>query len=145
MEKSLDRFLRVQVQDYDTAYEEMEHGRKVSHWIWYIFPQIKGLGRSKKSEYFGIESADEARRYLENDILSKRLYDITRVLLTHRGIDADSIMGSVDALKLKSSMTLFDAVSPHDIFEEVLDEFYEGKRCPLTLFMLGITDDKQRI
>lgn len=129
----LQRFIEAQNDSYDQALKEIRNGRKLTHWIWYIFPQMKGLGFSYNSEYYGITSLQEARDYLENELLRKRLFEITESLLMHKGKDIESIMGGIDALKLKSSMTLFDAVQPDDIFGEVLDEFYGGERCRRTL------------
>ena len=129
----LQRFIEAQNDSYDQALKEIRNGRKLTHWIWYIFPQIKGLGFSYNSEYYGITSLQEARDYLENELLRKRLFEITESLLMHKGKDIESIMGDIDALKLKSSMTLFDAVQPGSIFGEVLDEFYGGERCRMTL------------
>lgn len=129
----LQRFIEAQNDSYDQALKEIRNGRKLTHWIWYIFPQMKGLGFSYNSEYYGITSLQEARDYLENELLRKRLFEITESLLMHKGKDIESIMGDIDALKLKSSMTLFDAVKPGSIFGEVLDEFYGGERCRRTL------------
>lgn len=129
----LQRFIEAQNDSYDQALKEIRNGRKLTHWIWYIFPQIKGLGFSYNSEYYGIASLQEAKDYLENELLRKRLFEITESLLMHKGKDIESIMGDIDALKLKSSMTLFDAVQPGSIFGEVLDEFYGGERCRRTL------------
>ena len=129
----LQRFIEAQNDSYDQALKEIRNGRKLTHWIWYIFPQIKGLGFSYNSEYYGITSLQEAKDYLENELLRKRLFEITESLLMHKGKDIESIMGDIDALKLKSSMTLFDAVQPGSIFGEVLDEFYGGERCRRTL------------
>lgn len=129
----LQRFIEAQNDSYDQALKEIRNGRKLTHWIWYIFPQIKGLGFSYNSEYYGITSLQEAKDYLENELLRKRLFEITESLLMHKGKDIESIMGDIDALKLKSSMTLFDAVKPDSIFGEVLDGFYGGERCRRTL------------
>ena len=129
----LQRFIEAQNDSYDQALKEIRNGRKLTHWIWYIFPQIKGLGFSYNSEYYGITSLQEAKDYLENELLRKRLFKITESLLMHKGKDIESIMGDIDALKLKSSMTLFDAVQPGSVFGEVLDEFYGGERCRRTL------------
>ena len=129
----LQRFIEAQNDSYDQALKEIINGRKLTHWIWYIFPQMKGLGFSYNSEYYGVTSLQEARDYLENELLRKRLFEITESLLMHKGKDIESIMGDIDALKLKSSMTLFDAVQPGGVFGEVLDEFYGGERCRRTL------------
>lgn len=133
MNTALQRFIDAQKDSYDTALAEIRNGRKVTHWIWYIFPQIKGLGFSYNAQYYGISSLQEAKDYLQNELLRKRLLEITEALLQHRGEDIGLIMGGIDALKLKSSMTLFDIVHPDSIFGEVLDEFYGGERCARTL------------
>lgn len=137
MNTSLCRFIDAQNEDYAQALSEVRNGVKRSHWIWYIFPQMKGLGFSYNSEYYGISSFQEVHDYLQNEFLRKRLFEITETLLLHRGDNIERIMGSIDALKLKSSMTLFDAVRPGDIFGEVLYEFYAGERCERTLELIG--------
>lgn len=136
-DSDLRRFIDAQLEDYARALSEIRAGRKRSHWIWYIFPQIKGLGFSYYSQYYGISSLQEAKDYLENELLRNRLFEITESLLLHKGEDIEDIMGGIDALKLKSSMTLFDAVLPGSVFADVLDEFYAGERCGRTLEFLG--------
>jgi uncharacterized protein (DUF1810 family) len=125
-EYDLDRFLSAQESAYDEALDEIRAGRKHSHWIWYIFPQQKGLGHSYNSEYYGLDGTNEARDYLAHPILGARLREICEVLLTHEGKrDIHDIMGSsIDVLKLQTCMKLFDHVSPNDIFEKVLDAFF---------------------
>lgn len=113
---------------YTTALSEIKAGRKVSHWIWYIFPQLRGLGHSRMSHYYGIADRQEAEDYLNHPVLGTRLREISEALLTHTGKSAESILGGIDALKVKSCMTLFDCISPDDIFSEVLDSFYNRKR-----------------
>ena len=100
--------------------------RKRGHWIWYIFPQQKGLGHSYNSEYYGLDGIDEARAYLAHPVLGARLREISEALLIHEGKrDIDAIMGSsIDVLKLQTCMNLFNRVSPNDIFEKVLDAFF---------------------
>lgn len=122
----LERFVTAQAMAYDTACEEMSEGHKRGHWIWYIFPQQKGLGRSYNSEYYGLDGEGEARAYLAHPVLGKRLRDICEVLLRHEGkLDIDYIMGSgIDVLKLQTSMNLFNRVSPNDVFKKVLDAFF---------------------
>lgn len=128
---NLNRFLQAQ-DDFNTyrqALQEMKAGRKTSHWVWFIFPQLKGLGRSYNSNYYGIESLKEAEDYLTDPVLEKRLREITSAVLSHRGDDIEVIMGGrIDAMKFRSSMTLFDAVCPGDIFSEALEEFFHGMR-----------------
>ena len=113
---------------YATALSEIKAGRKVSHWIWYIFPQLRGLGHSRMSHYYGIADRQEAEDYLNHPVLGTRLREISEALLTHTDKSAESILGGIDALKVKSCMTLFDCISPDDIFSEVLDSFYNGER-----------------
>ena len=122
----LQRFLRAQEIAYPVALQEIRSGGKQSHWIWYIFPQLKGLGWSYNSQYYGLDGVDEARAYLAHPLLGARLREITQTLLTHRGKRSIlELMGSsIDVLKLRSSMTLFDQVSPNDIFAEVLQTYF---------------------
>lgn len=130
----IERFLDGQRFGYETALAEMVKGRKNNHWIWYIFPQIKGLGHSPNAQFYGIRDLDEAREYLAHPVLGQRLREITNAVLTHKGEDIYEIMGSsIDALKFRSSMTLFDLVSPDNIFAEALDAFYSGQRDPRTI------------
>ena len=125
-EYDLERFLTAQASTYEDALEEIRSGRKRGHWIWYIFPQQKGLGHSYNSKYYGLEGTDEARAYLAHPVLGERLREISEALLIHEGEkDIDSIMGSnIDVLKLQTCMNLFNRVSPNDIFEKVLDAFF---------------------
>ena len=134
--EDINRF--IQAQDdfggYRLAIGELKAGRKSGHWIWYIFPQIQGLGHSYYSKLYAISSLDEARSYLAHPVLGARLRECTNAILAFRGDDIYTIMGSrIDAVKLKSSMTLFDIVSPNDIFGEVLDSFYAGRRDQRTI------------
>jgi uncharacterized protein (DUF1810 family) len=133
MPHNLQRFLSAQEHDYPIALREIQNGCKQSHWIWYIFPQIKGLGRSYQSEYYGIANRQEAEAYLAEPTLNARLREITLALLEHRNKTAIQILGHTDALKVKSSMTLFDIVSPNDIYADVLNTFFAGQRCKQTL------------
>ncbi|MCR4853320.1 MAG: DUF1810 family protein [Prevotella sp.] len=125
-EYDLERFLTAQLADYQDALDEIRSGRKRGHWIWYIFPQQKGLGHSYNSEYYGLDGIGEARAYLAHPVLGARLREISEALLTHKDKrDIDTIMGSeIDALKLQTCMNLFNKVSPNDVFEKVLDAFF---------------------
>lgn len=135
----LSRFINAQKDDYTLALQEVKNGCKQSHWIWYIFPQIRGLGLSGMNEFYGIKSRAEAEAYLKNQILRERLIEITNALLTHSGKKtAWEIFGTIDAIKVRSCMTLFDAICPNDIFAEVLHDFYEGVRCDKTLDYLRV-------
>jgi len=143
----LDRFVNAQDSEtytYADALNEIKEGHKQGHWIWYVFPQIKGLGHSYKSEFYGISSKEEAKVYLEHPILGKRLRDITQVLLDCNNPSAFNILGFPDVLKVQSCMTLFDMVSPCDIFNNVLDRYYEGKRCEKTIKRMGFRDEKNK-
>ena len=125
---NLNRFLEAQERDYQTALQEIKDGAKMSHWIWYIFPQLKGLGRSWNSEYYGLDGEEEAKAYLEHPVLGARLREMTSALLLHQGKrDILNIMGSrIDVIKLKSCMMLFDRIAPNDVFGKVLKAFYRG-------------------
>lgn len=143
----LDRFVNAQDSEtytYADALTEIKDGHKQGHWIWYVFPQIKGLGHSYKSEFYGISSKEEAKVYLEHPILGKRLRDITQALLDCNNPSAFNILGFPDVLKVQSCMTLFDMVSPCDIFNNVLDRYYDGKRCEKTMRRLGGRDEKAK-
>lgn len=134
----LERFLKMQERDYATALEEMKRGHKESHWIWYIFPQMRGLGHSDYSWIYGIADLEEAKAYLTHPVLGQRLREITKAVLAHEGEDIFQIMGSgIDGRKLRSSMTLLDAISPNDIFAQVLNSFFGGKRDRKTLRKIG--------
>ena len=125
---SLDRFLEAQERMYETALKEIKNGKKKTHWMWYIFPQLRGLGKSNMSYIYGISGIDEAKAYLAHPILSTRLIEITEALLTHKGKDIYDIMGEIDAMKLQSSMTLFALASEeYSLFHQVLDYFYNGE------------------
>jgi len=140
--EGLDRFLQAQEKSYFTALCEVKSGQKQGHWIWYIFPQIKGLGHSYNSEFYGISSKEEAKAYLDHPVLGVRLREITQALLDYNNKTADDIFGYPDVLKVRSCMTLFDLVSPDNIFNDVLYKFYEGQRCDKTIWRLGFHDDK---
>lgn len=138
MEYDLNRFCEALDFAYDLALGEMRAGRKRSHWIWYVFPQVKGLGRSYNARYYALDGVEEARQFLNDEELGGRLREITEVVLEHRGIDVEDLMnGEIDAVKLRSSMTLFDIVSPNDIFAQVLEAFFDGNRCEHTLEICG--------
>lgn len=134
----LSRFLTAQdsYSQYKTALEEIRNGRKRSHWMWFVFPQLKGLGHSYNADYYGIAGADEARAYWLHPVLRGRLREITEALLLLDGLSARQIFGEVDAMKLRSSMTLFWKVTEEELFRKVLDKYYEGKMCDSTLEML---------
>lgn len=134
---NLQRFLDGQRFGYDTALKEMKAGEKRNHWIWYIFPQIKGLGHSPNSQFYGIADLVEAEAYLAHPILGARFREITQEVLNHASKSIQAIMGApIDAMKFKSSMTLFDAASPNDIFAQALNTFFDGKKDGRTINLL---------
>ena len=121
------RFLKAQEDVYLIACKELHEGRKRSHWMWYIFPQLKYLGLSYNAKYYGISGITEATAYLQHPILGQRLREVTSIILHLSGYDAETIFGGVDAMKLRSSMTLFDVVSPNDIFAQIIDKYFNGQ------------------
>jgi uncharacterized protein (DUF1810 family) len=134
---SLERFIKAQERDYPVALSEIKNGRKSSHWMWYIFPQIAGLGYSEMSRYYGIKGLAEAADYLAHPLLGKRLVQITSALLLLSGNNATTIFGSPDDLKLRSSMTLFALVpGVVDVFEAALNKFFDGKKDDATLALV---------
>jgi uncharacterized protein (DUF1810 family) len=125
----LDRFVAAQDADrtYEHAVAELHQGRKTSHWMWFVFPQISGLGRSQTARHFGISALGEARAYLVHPVLGPRLITCTQLLLDGGGRDATHILGSIDAQKLRSSMTLFLRADPKlTIFRDALEKFFDG-------------------
>ena len=134
----LDRFLRAQEDDYDRALSEIRGGRKRSHWMWYIFPQIDGLAVSSTSRRYSIKSLDEARAYLAHPILGPRLLECAEAVFGVEGRSASEIFGFPDDMKLKSCATLFAAVSPKgSVFERVLGKYYAGERDERTVELVG--------
>jgi uncharacterized protein (DUF1810 family) len=142
------RFVDAQNGDYEQALAEIRNGRKRSHWIWYIFPQIDGLGFSSMSRRYSLKSAAEARAYLDHPVLGKRLVEISEAALAVDGRSAHEIFGSPDDLKLKSCATLFATVSPPDsVFALLLDKYFQGERDARTLQLIGMqngSDDSPR-
>ena len=133
----LERFKRAQTQDYAVALREIRSGRKRSHWMWYIFPQLRGLGHSGMADYYGIDGREEAVAYLADDVLGPRLIESSEALLALEDKDAEHIFGFPDVLKLRSCMTLFAAVSEEgSVFQKVLDAYYHGEKDELTLARL---------
>ena len=135
----LSRFVDAQAGDYETALAEIRRGRKESHWMWYIFPQIDGLGFSPTARHYAIKGIDEARAYLAHPTLGPRLVAICEALLALPDTDAEPIFGWPDVLKLRSSMTLFNAARPEEpVFGRVLAKFYGGEPDRRTLELLGM-------
>jgi uncharacterized protein (DUF1810 family) len=131
----LDRFVRAQEEGgtYASALAELRLGRKVGHWMWFVFPQLVGLGHSAMARRYGISSLEEARAYLAHPLLGARLREAAAVLATLNTNDATAVLGSIDAIKLRSSMTLFALAAPGEaIFQVVLERYYEGRPDPLT-------------
>ena len=137
-EVNLNRFVVAQESPYfgyDVALKEIRAGKKSSHWIWYIFPQMKGLGRSHYAQFYGIVDVAEATAYLNHQVLGARLREISQALLEHRALSAEQILGGIDACKVRSCMTLFNRLAPNEVFGQVLEAFYDGE-CQATLAML---------
>jgi uncharacterized protein (DUF1810 family) len=134
----LHRFVDAQEHVYDTVLDELRGGRKRSHWIWFVFPQLQGLGRSPTAHHFGISSLDEARAYLAHPVLGPRLRECARLVAQIDGRSADDIFGWPDNLKVRSSMTLFArATDDNAEFRAVLDKFYNGEDDPATVELLS--------
>jgi uncharacterized protein (DUF1810 family) len=126
----LQRFVKAQDAGgtYERALAELQAGRKSSHWMWFVFPQVAGLGQSEMSRTYAIASLDEARTYLEHPVLGPRLHECAAALLAHTEMSASEILGGIDAVKLRSSMTLFARADPgQPLFREVLDRFFAGR------------------
>ena len=134
---SLNRFIDAQNYMYETALTEIKNGMKVSHWIWFIFPQLRGLGRSDMAYKYGINGIEEAKEYLAHPVLSARLTEISEALLVHKNKDIEYVMGGIDAMKLRSSMTLFALVSEENsVFHQVLECFYNGEMDEYTIKLI---------
>ena len=134
----LGRFVAAQEGSWDTALAELRRGRKESHWMWWIFPQLAALGRSGTAKAYGIADLAEAEAYLAHPVLGPRLVEAARAMLAHRGQAPEAVLGGIDALKLRSCATLFAAVPGADpVFREVLDAFYGGTADPLTVAALS--------
>lgn len=134
----LGRFVEAQSGDYAQALSELRRGRKQGHWIWYILPQMRGLGMSSMSSRYGIGSLDEARAYLAHPVLGPRLRECVEAVAVHKGMSASQILGSLDAMKFRSCLTLFaEAAGPDSLFARALDQFFDGQRDPRTLELLA--------
>ena len=134
----LDRFLVAQQPVYANVLDELRRGRKTSHWMWFVFPQVAGLGYSAMAQRFAIASLDEARAYLAHAVLGARLCECAELVLATRGRTAEEIFGSTDALKLRSCMTLFHRAAPDEpVFARMLDRFYGGVADEATDALLG--------
>ena len=129
----LERFVQAQEDSYARALREIKSGRKTSHWMWYIFPQLSGLGHSQTARYYAIRDRAEAEAYLAHPVLGKRLLEISSELLKLESSDATAVMGWPDDLKLKSSMTLFSLVSREPVFRQVLEKYFRGEEDAYTV------------
>jgi uncharacterized protein (DUF1810 family) len=139
----LNRFVRAQENDYARALAEIRGGRKRTHWIWYIFPQLDGLGFSETARHYGIRGLDEARAYLGHPVLGPRLVECAEAVLAVQGRSAREIFGTPDDLKLRSCATLFAEVSPPDsVFHGLLEVYFSGKADGRTLALLGAVSGK---
>ena len=133
----ISRFVEKHKDSYQTALQEIKNGRKISHWMWYIFPQIHGLGRSYTAQLYSIQSLEVAKAFLEDDYLGKNLVEISEVLLTLNTNNATEVFGFPDDMKLKSCMTLFAVVAGEDsVFKKVLDKYFGGQKDKLTIEIL---------
>jgi uncharacterized protein (DUF1810 family) len=138
MARDLQRFVDAQQHVIDGALHELRAGRKTGHWIWFVFPQVAGLGHSELSRYYAIRSLDEARAYFAHPILGPRLQEAAAAVLSVEGRTAEQILGPVDAAKLRSSMTLFLRAAPDEpLFRKVLDRYFAGSPDPRTDELLG--------
>lgn len=134
---SLNRFLTAQEHAYDIALAEIRRGRKRTHWMWYIFPQLRSLGKSERSYFYGIADIEEAKAYFDHPVLGSRLIEISETLLHIQGKSAQDIFGGIDSMKLHSSMTLFAVVGGDgSVFYKVIDRYFDGKMDENTLKIL---------
>ncbi|PUA27456.1 MAG: calpastatin [Cellvibrio sp. 79] len=139
-EFNLDRFLDAQEHSYGTALTELRAGKKRSHWIWYIFPQLRGLGVSPTSHTYGVASLKETHAYLDHPVLGLRLREAIKLVLDQKNPNAEDVLGELDALKFKSCLTLFSLAAPSErIFSDALERFFSGERDIQTLKLLKIT------
>lgn len=137
----LDRFVTAQAASYDTALAEIRRGAKRTHWMWFVFPQIAGLGTSATAQRYAITSLDEARAYLAHPLLGRRLRDCVAALQDLTGTTAESVFGSVDAAKLRSSLTLFVAAGADPLLSAALDRWFDGVPDDATLRLLGVNTE----
>ncbi len=136
-EYNLERFIDAQEASYEIALSEIKSGRKKSHWMWYIFPQVQGLGFSETSKFYAIKDIGEAKAFLEHPVLGERLVRICNALLHLESDNAHNIFGSPDDLKLRSSMTLFSSLNINPVFQKLLEKFFNGIKDDKTLQIIG--------
>ena len=135
---NLNRFVEAQASNYDDALAELHAGSKQTHWSWYVFPQVRGLGSSPASVRYAITSLAEASAFLEHPVLGSRLRESVKAMMAHRGLSAAQILGDIDAQKFRSCMTLFALVVPSDgIFRDALKKYFDGVPDAATLSILG--------
>ncbi len=136
-DNSLNRFLSAQQNTYPQVVKELRNGKKTTHWMWFIFPQIEGLGHNSTAKYYSIKTIEEAKEYITHPILGARLLECSKIILEIENKTADDIFGYPDNAKLKSSMTLLNFVTPeHKVFAEVLKKYFSGKQDEQTLSIL---------
>jgi len=134
----LDRFINAQNESLEEIIRELKNGEKLTHWMWYVFPQIAGLGQSATAKFYEIQDPSEAQAYLDHPILGKRLLECTKIVISLRGKSALAIFGDVDAMKFRSSMTLFMSVAGSDsVFQEAIEKYFEGEPDRKTLDILS--------
>lgn len=136
-DSALDRFTAAQADSYDAALAEIRRGAKRTHWMWFVFPQIAGLGRSETARHFAITSLDEARAYLAHPVLGTRLRECVGALQDRTGTTTEAVFGDIDAVKLRSSLTLFSEAGGGPLFQAALDRWFEGAPDPATLALLA--------
>ncbi|WP_278984181.1 DUF1810 domain-containing protein [Sphingobium yanoikuyae] len=134
---TLARFIEAQAKIYDTALAEIRAGSKRSHWMWFVFPQLRGLGHSPTAHYYGIASLSEARAYLSHPVLGSRYLECVKALQKLGDNDPVAVFGSVDAMKLRSSLTLFEAVGGSPLLDDALERWFDGERDASTLHLLA--------
>ena len=136
--ENLYRFIDAQEDVYHKVIQELRNGKKETHWMWFIFPQIAGLGYSSTAKYYALQNVDEAREYFAHPTVGARLLECTEIVLAHKGISALTIFGNIDEMKLRSSMTLFTHVAgPDSLFQQALDMHFDGEQDHRTLDILA--------
>lgn len=141
MNDGLERFVRAQEGVHDTALAELRRGRKTSHWMWFVFPQLVGLGRSSTAQHYGVQGLAEARAYLAHPVLGPRLVTAAGVAASAPARSVDALLGGIDAMKLRSSMTLFARAADEPApFRAVLDRWFDGSEDPVTLRLLDVLE-----
>lgn len=142
---NLQRFIKAQDLTFSIALKELQEGKKCSHWMWYIFPQLKHLGHSYNAKFYGISGLEEATAYLEVPVLTLRLRKVSETILNLSTNNPIEVFGGIDSLKLCSSMTLFDIILPNDIFAHVLDKYFNGQRDNCTIKIIKQSNNETYI